>query len=137
MKLVIALGIGFGVIIFIALLRSLFSRRNVPAVAVVKLEEPGVPWFSIGVLRLLRILVGVLAILVAILTLRWMLFGFAVTLDTGSSTSGWKIAFYFVLKMMPLLTVCWIAGALRDKINSLYRDGARTRELLIATRWHF
>lgn len=137
MKIIIALGIGFGFIIFIALLRSLFSKRSVPAVAVVKLGEPEVPWFSIGVLRLLRILVAVLAILVAILTLRWMLFGFSVTLDTGSSASGWKIAFYFILRMVPLLAVCWIAGALRDKINSLYRDGTRTRELLIASRWHF
>ena len=137
MKVVAAIGIGIGIFIFISILRGMLSKPSISEEKSIQLEGPKIPWASIYALRLLRGLVGVLALLVAILTLKWFSVGFGMMLDPKSSASGWRITFYILLKLLPLLIVCWAAGALRDKVNILYQNGARTRELLIASRWHF
>lgn len=137
MKLVIALGIGFGVIFLISLLRGIFSKPSVPVGPVVKLEEPGVPWFLIGLLRLLRVLVGILALLVGLLTLKSILFGYVRNFDNSSTMSGWMTAFVFILRFMPLIVMWWFADVLKDKINLLYRNGAKTSKILIATCWDY
>ena len=137
MKFFIAIGIVLGVLLLISVLVGIFSRPHVSEGKEIQIEGPKIPWASITALRLLRILVGLLALLVVILTLKWLSFGFGMILDTNSSVSGVKITFYILVKLLPLLFVCWMAGALRDKVNTLYQNGEKTRELLISSSWHF
>lgn len=137
MKLVLVLAAGLVVILLMMFLRGAFSKPSALKNEVSRLERPQIAWAFIGMLRIVRGLAGVLAVVIAFLVLKRLLAGFVEISDAHSTKSAWLIALKMCLLLLPSTALFGVAGMIRKKVNLLYQKGTQSQKLLIANRWSF
>lgn len=137
MKLVLVLTVGLGVMLLMMFLRGAFSGKSAPKNEVSRLERSQIPWVSIGILRIVRGLAGVLAVVIVLLVLKRLLAGFVEISDVNSTRGAWLVALKICLLLMPSTALFGVSGMIRKKVNLLYQKATHSRNLLIASRWSF